>query len=516
MQFKKSLTLITAASSIACMAGYADQSSNTSNNTSGIAKQVIKYLNSTWYQTPKKYQELPQALQKMLRFAADNNGTNSTKNITDTIQLKLNFLDDEAKKTYDQMGENTGSSWLGLTPNATDTRSQSMMRMYCGDSKQKDQYKICSDIITKGLPLNVAIGGDRLLYLLADRTTSSNFSIPAPYAILNKAISASGQSYTPISNMKSYDAIVDYNAATNDEQKDLTAGNYLAQYLSGAYMLNTALNPCFGSDVLIKGSASDAQKSTTSKSDKKNESTQAVDPCSGGKNLVRDLYKLIAQDKKDNEGCQQDQSKCSLYELTTSPAYFRYQLDLRSNIARSSLPLANFYYLFKEHVQTSQKVKLPKVIESDQLPHCAQPKEGGKVTDSGSGCSRAQLEQFIANYRLKDTSWLNRIKTASPTLIMREQALMNAESLQVLQHMEIDLERILASTTLTAADQNYTLFSKMSGDITSLDKKMTDLLQKAKDAKTQKAEAEDQDASNESSAADQTADAQSSVSNFGQ
>lgn len=467
MQFKKSLTLITAASSIACMSTYADNSA--------ITEQFIKYLNSTWYQTPENYQKQPEALQTMLKVAAAQNSHESTQNISDTIQLKLNFLDDEANRTYTQMmGMGKNQSWLGLMPDAKDPRSQSMIRMYCDDSK-KEEHTICSEIINKGLPLNVAIGGDRLLYLLADRTTSSNFSIPTSTTIGQKITDANGQAYTPISNMAPNDNIINFHTIINDTENNLTASNYLAQYLSGAYMLNTALNPCFGTGVLMDQGKNQAQQSADSQST--DQKTDSTDPCSGGKQLVMDLFKLIQQDRNDTDGCQLDQSKCSLYKLTTSPAYFRYQLDLRSNIARSSLTLSNFYYIFKKHVKISEAVKLPKVIESDQLPPCAKPKEGGKVT--GSGCSRAQLEQFIANYRLQGNSWLKRIKTASPALVMREQALINAESLQVLQHMETDLERILASTTLSAADQNYTLFSTMSGDIGSLDDKMKDLKAKA-------------------------------------
>jgi intracellular multiplication protein IcmX len=128
--------------------------------------------------------------------------------------------------------------------------------------------------------------------------------------------------------------------------------------------------------------------------------------------------------------------------LENYPPYQVYLVSYRSYLANLSIPLSNFYQMLSERTKLSDIIKNAEnsgVTVSDEVKNT--------VTDLSSANinSLLDLQNYVANHRVNDPVWHQKMESASPTTVQRETLFVLSEIESQLHRLHMDNERILAT-----------------------------------------------------------------------
>ena len=131
-------------------------------------------------------------------------------------------------------------------------------------------------------------------------------------------------------------------------------------------------------------------------------------------------------------GLKPRRQPAALYKFLSSSQYQDYQLALRSYTANKSVAINNFEHLIAE--RTPSKTAVSGIYDN----------QGNEISKP----SPLQVEQYQANNRIDNPTWLQSLQSMSSTSLQREIAVELAQVIKQNQQAHMDRERIL--TTLSA------------------------------------------------------------------
>lgn len=130
----------------------------------------------------------------------------------------------------------------------------------------------------------------------------------------------------------------------------------------------------------------------------------------------------------------------TLENFVNNPIYQKYQLAIRSVLAAKSIGLSNLNALMAERTPVKGLATKAGIPNNPNLP--------------AGYASPLQVQNYIANERVNNKKWYKKVKTASPATINREQLLILAEIESSLQRNHLTQERILATLSVIALQNN--------------------------------------------------------------
>jgi intracellular multiplication protein IcmX len=133
-----------------------------------------------------------------------------------------------------------------------------------------------------------------------------------------------------------------------------------------------------------------------------------------------------------------------LQSLKGTIQFQNYLVNNRSKIAAASIPLSNFYHMYSE--RANLKDIIDKMEAGGQTVNPA-IKDVVNTLASKNINSLLELQNYVANHRVTDQKWRQKMASASPATVQRETLFVLAEIESQLQRMHLDNERLLATVS---------------------------------------------------------------------
>lgn len=490
--------------------GSSSASSLTIDELEAVSVSFVMYLNSTFYQLPYGYALAPQSIQSNLRLfdvsnQEDSENFDSSLNFsTITIvqsgsQIPFRVTSESGTgKTIDfgltDSQGTSASNTLTLQENIDSSSTcdsgttclprnvSAIAALFCNTSTSSTEGTACFNRMKNFSSIDSNVNNDPLLYALTSMPTSSAISGMknsdeanlTQITLTNAQATTSSYDLPGTTNNPVNNNVLSFSNLFNTTSSSISTANYFVEFVTGAYTSNMALNPCFNNpgatmSAEIQSSASSGANSVNGTSSSSS-SSAPTSPCDSGYNLSTDISALLLTDTSNSCTTSDPGTNCLLFQLQKSTAYKKFQLDLRTSVARKSILASNLQHLFQERTKQTytNTTSTTGSLLIDAQPPCS-------VDNS---CSAMDLQRFVANHRLQNLTassnsritWYDRLKTASPSLLAREQTLIMAEMLQLQERTYELTERILATNTVNASQNGRTFYNLFLNDISTLSK----------------------------------------------
>jgi|GEM_PF-1772144 len=526
-------------------------SSLTIDELEAVSVSFVMYLNSTFYQLPYGYALAPQSIQSNLQLfnvtnQEDSENFDSSLNFTtitliqsgsqipfrvtsqsgtgETIDFGLTNSQGTSASTALTLQENIDSSSTCDSGTTCLPRNVSAIAaLFCNTSTSSVEGTACFSRMKNFSSVDSSVNNDPLLFALTSMPTSSVISgikdsteaNLTSITLTNSQATTStydlpGTTSNPVNNN-----VLSFSNLFNSTSSSISTANYFVEFVTGAYTSNMALNPCFNNPGATMSSEIQSSASSSSSSvngDSSSSTSTPTSPCDSGYNLSTDISALLLTDTSNSCTTSDPGTNCLLFQLQKSTAYKRFQLDLRTSVARKSILASNLQHLFQERTKQTytNTTSTTGSLLIDAQPQCS-------VDNS---CSAMDLQRFVANHRLQNLTgssnsritWYDRLKTASPSLLAREQTLIMAEMLQLQERTYELTERLLATNTVNAAQNGRTFYNLFLNDVSTLSKYAEQLQSSATSSTSDSTTSDDDGATDDSSSSSSSSSDSSSDS----
>ena len=145
----------------------------------------------------------------------------------------------------------------------------------------------------------------------------------------------------------------------------------------------------------------------------------------------------------------------ALENFVNDPSYQQYQLAVRSALAKKSILLSNLNSLIAERTPVAGLGAEAGLPNDPNLP--------------AGYASPLQVQNYIANERVNNQAWYQKMATASPATVSREQLFILAEIESNLQRNQLLQERILATLSMIALEKNPAIDQGVDNVNTAID-----------------------------------------------